>query len=86
MGRLHATLYLNVASCESKRHDVLVGCRPKNVADALRGRWLGSTVESSHYQAVLCSTLCFFQCSSSATLIVEIIDVSLSQAHHHGES
>ena len=29
---LHATLYTKVASCELKRHDVLDGCRPKNVA------------------------------------------------------
>ena len=41
---LHATLYINVASCETQRHDVLVGCRPKNVVDGLRGRSLGSDV------------------------------------------
>ena len=45
---LHATLYIKVASCELKRHDMLVGGRPKNVADALRGRWIGCAVESLH--------------------------------------
>lgn len=55
---LHATLYIKVASCELKRHDMLVGCRPKNVEDALRGRWIGCAVESLHYQLVSYSALC----------------------------
>ena len=50
LGWLHSRLYVKVASCESQRHDVLVGCQPKSVTDALRGRWLGGAVESPHYQ------------------------------------
>ena len=86
MGWLHATLYINIASCESKRHDVFVGCRPKNVADGLRGRWLGSAVESPHYQPVSNSTLCFPQCSSSATLIAGIVGFVVTQASRHKEN
>lgn len=56
---LHATLYIKVASCELRRHDVLVGCRPKNVTDALRGRRIGHAVESPHYHANQCRTPAF---------------------------